>query len=343
MTKKNNMQNNKIKIFLVLVLLCFSVCPLVKEADATVLEQITFSSGSGLNDYRPSWSPDGLNIAFSSNRNGDYDIWAIPSSGGSPYSIISGTDVEGEPAWSPNGENMAYGVWSSLDWTVNIYTKDILNNGTPEKITSFEYADYPAWSPDGENIAFTGGDWFTTDIYTISLLDGTLSQLTTDGFSYLGSWSPDGQNMVLFTLDQSGSDYQIYTMPSSGGSMTQLTFDTNTDNMFPAWSPNGKYITYQSLNKNTNTEDIWILPVEGGVPIKITDFESTDIWATLPSWSPDSTMLAFNSVVDGGTGRDIWIAYDLPIPVPEPLSLLFLGFGFAGLILVRKINKKRSR
>lgn len=53
----------------------------VTSAAATYwLWQVTTDSGT---DQFPSWSPDGLTLAFSSDRSGNDDIWVIPATGGS--------------------------------------------------------------------------------------------------------------------------------------------------------------------------------------------------------------------------------------------------------------------
>jgi dipeptidyl aminopeptidase/acylaminoacyl peptidase len=50
----------------------------VIDADGTDLRQLTSSPG---HDFDPSWSPDGAQIAFRSERSGDTEIWLMNSDG----------------------------------------------------------------------------------------------------------------------------------------------------------------------------------------------------------------------------------------------------------------------
>ena len=59
-------------------------------------------------DEDPSWSPDGSQIAFMSDRSGNYDIWLIPSTGGTAERVTFDTGVDGFPAWSPGGILLAF-------------------------------------------------------------------------------------------------------------------------------------------------------------------------------------------------------------------------------------------
>jgi Tol biopolymer transport system component len=59
-------------------------------------------------DQFPTWSPDGKWIAFHSNRAGDFDVWAMPASGGEAVQVTSGPKSDMRPAWSPDGKRIAF-------------------------------------------------------------------------------------------------------------------------------------------------------------------------------------------------------------------------------------------
>ena len=69
----------------------------VKNLTDGTTKRLTNSAGS---DVQPSWSPDGSKIAFASRRTGQYQIWTMPASGGSPTRITHTTTTEVAPAWS---------------------------------------------------------------------------------------------------------------------------------------------------------------------------------------------------------------------------------------------------
>jgi Tol biopolymer transport system component len=59
------------------------------------LSSCTFKSGV---DEFPAWSPDGTNIAFGSNRSGNYEIYTINEDGTSVVRLTNNPAIDGEPA-----------------------------------------------------------------------------------------------------------------------------------------------------------------------------------------------------------------------------------------------------
>ena len=52
-------------------------------------------------DSDPTWSPDGTRIAFSSDRDGDDEIYTMRSDGTDVRRLTVNDAWDGEPAWSP--------------------------------------------------------------------------------------------------------------------------------------------------------------------------------------------------------------------------------------------------
>jgi WD40 repeat protein len=59
-------------------------------------------------DESPAWSPDGSQIAFTSDRSGNADIWLIPSAGGPATQITTDEAEDYAPCWSPDGRQIAF-------------------------------------------------------------------------------------------------------------------------------------------------------------------------------------------------------------------------------------------
>jgi dipeptidyl aminopeptidase/acylaminoacyl peptidase len=57
---------------------------------------------------RPTWSPDGKNIAFVSNMSGRNNLWLAPAEGGWPVQLTVSDQRQTAPAWSPDGKWIAY-------------------------------------------------------------------------------------------------------------------------------------------------------------------------------------------------------------------------------------------
>lgn len=109
--------------------------------------QLTFLPGS---QVKPSISPDGTKIIFTSNHGGNADLWIMPAAGGNPVQLTfyggdednPGLDVEG--SWSPDGKSIAFSstrndIWAI--WKMDL-DQEILRN---KLITPVNYSVlYPA-------------------------------------------------------------------------------------------------------------------------------------------------------------------------------------------------------
>ena len=60
--------------------------------------------------YDPCWSPDGSEIAFTSNRDGNFELYVMPSVGGEAARLTNTPDDEFEHSWSPDGQTLAYAL-----------------------------------------------------------------------------------------------------------------------------------------------------------------------------------------------------------------------------------------
>jgi len=69
-------------------------------------------------DYDPSWSPNGTDIAFTSFRSGNPDIWIIPAESGIATRITTDPDFDYAPSWSPDGSTIAFTSSRSGWWDI---------------------------------------------------------------------------------------------------------------------------------------------------------------------------------------------------------------------------------
>src|SRR5215831_7096881 len=59
-------------------------------------------------DIYPRFSPDGNWIAFSSNRDGNYDVYVIPAAGGKPKQLTFHSANDTVAGWTPDGKRILF-------------------------------------------------------------------------------------------------------------------------------------------------------------------------------------------------------------------------------------------
>ena len=115
-------------------------------------------------DGLPDWSPDGLRIAFASDRNGNREIFVMDHDGENQTRLTvdlrepNFPRVQGDqnPAWSPDGSRIGFDSDRKGHREVYVMDRDGQN---PTRITHEQQAvHHPAWSPDGTRIAYVSAN-----------------------------------------------------------------------------------------------------------------------------------------------------------------------------------------
>lgn len=144
-----------------------------------------YSANSAADDQAPHWSPNGLWIAFMSDRDGNYEIYV--TDGGSVQRLTDNTVFDGWPQWSPDGNEIVFVSSGAARGHHNrqIYKIDT-GSGTELRLTNSSYGDeYPTWSPDGARIAFSSLRGGNIDVFTMDA-DGSNERRQTDDPAFDG-------------------------------------------------------------------------------------------------------------------------------------------------------------
>lgn len=235
-------------------------------------------------DVDPATSPDGRKIAFTSNRDGDFEIFTLDIYSGTLTKVTRNTVRDAEPAWSPDGSRLAYEspTLAPGRTDTDIWTRNANGTGLPTDVVSAIGDDRaPSWSPDGQEIAFDeSGNVLVKNLQTGSARNISRSLCFN---SIKPNWSPDGSRLVFQSNAGGGcstDDYEIYTARSSdGGDIRQIT-NNNTPDGNAAYSPDRVLIAYTSFASGNG--DIALADAGGSGLVEILVGEPTDEGA--PDW-----------------------------------------------------------
>jgi Tol biopolymer transport system component len=236
-------------------------------------------------------------IVFSSNRDGNFEIYSMDMSTGVQTRLTNNPAVDTMPAYSPNGSRIAF--VSSRGGLAQIWLMNADGTNLKQLTTDPGVSGTPAWSPDGTKLVYTSTRSGSVQLWVVGAggpYPATSPlQLTPNSFAAADTtpaWSPNGQK-ILFTSTHSGWP-QIWMMNADGTSPTRVSNDSAID-ITPAWSPDGTLIAFSSTQQGLPA--IFLMDSSGGNVMRLTN-NASSIDAT-PSWAPDGSMITFTSALGG--------------------------------------------
>jgi TolB protein len=220
---------------------------MVVKANGSGLMDVTPTSLELGNIAEPSWSPDGNQIVFSANADGNYDLFVLNLVNGNTNRLTrTSAPVQSvEPAWSPTGKAIAFSR-SGLSATTSaaaIYQLKLGSTTLPSRLTkgSGGAGDVsPDYSPDGRQIAFSSDRTGNSDVYVLDLDSFSITQLTTTkDRDVQPSFAPDGTALV-YVSNRSGATelwaQSLFSALPGPGSAVQITSD-GAPKSHPSWGP----------------------------------------------------------------------------------------------------------
>jgi Tol biopolymer transport system component/DNA-binding winged helix-turn-helix (wHTH) protein len=266
---------------------------------------------TGQDDYSPSWSPRGSEIAFLHSLGDDQplEIQIVkkqnPAIRRSVATVCGANDVfRNTPtlSWSPDARTLLTTdcVRKNESPVLTLISVDTgqkrpLTHAPPRTVD-----DQAAFSPDGTLIAFRRSQGDSSDeIYLVPATGGPERKLTSRSNPVDGlAWSSDGKR-IIFSSGRATSLGSIWSLPLSGGSPTAVTTPL-THTSSPTVSPVGHRLAYVDSPNNVS---VWRLPMDTHRDAE--PFITSNFFDASAVYSPDGTHVAFRS--DRSGANEIWI------------------------------------
>jgi len=110
------------------------------------------TAGAGLESY-PVFSPDGEQVAFAGEYEGNLDVYVVPAAGGVPRRLTHHPDPDVPVGWTPDGKNILFrSPRTSYARFLKLFTVPAAG-GQPAELP-LPQAEDGSLSPDGKRIAY---------------------------------------------------------------------------------------------------------------------------------------------------------------------------------------------
>ena len=250
----------------------------------------------------PRFSPDGSQLAFLSNREGEKaQLYVMPLAGGEAARLTDFKAGVSEFVWHPSGESVALVSRGDQD--------DAEHKGQPLRVEQLTY------KRDG--VGFLPAE--PAQIYLYTLSKGKSKKLSKLKSSPSGlAFSPDGETLYFSGAKNPDEvdawKSNLWTLPSGGGKAKRLTGGMSVA-FLPSPSPDGAHVAFFSpIDQEVfaSPTGLWLVSSEGGDAHLFTgELEARydaggdsyyGAYPNTPIWSEDSKTLFFNANVEGRSG-----------------------------------------
>jgi TolB protein len=148
---------------------------------------VTRLTNSSAIDTGASYSPDGSQIVFESDRGGKQQLYVMSAGGSEPNRISFGDGSYSTPVWSPRGDLIAFTKQSGGQFSIGVMKTD----GSGERIlTTGFHNEGPTWAPNGRVLAFFSESGGSSKLYSIDLTGYQNQPIPTPQSASDPAWSP---------------------------------------------------------------------------------------------------------------------------------------------------------
>lgn len=203
------------------------------------LTQLTFDSGARF----PVWSPDGQRAAFSSNKTGALNLFAIDiARPGTGERLTSSDNLQVAGSWSSDGQTLAFvEQHPTRGQDIRLIAP---NDRTSRSWLESTYEEgAPRFSPDGRWLAYVSNESGRHEVYLRLLAGSSGRQPVSNGGGTEPVWARDGRElfyregdrMMAVRLTGSGADLQagrpqaLFEGRFAKGSIDAANYDVTPD------------------------------------------------------------------------------------------------------------------
>jgi len=245
-------------------------------------------------------SPDGSQIAYSTNTSGQFNIWRQSSDGGYAHQVTSFTDqAVRELSWSPDGSKLLFLADHQGNEQFQLHLVDP-ENGWPERLPGEPDVQnhLGSWSSDGRSFAYAANDREPTeqDILIRDATNGEVRRvLAGEGVYDAAHWSPDGKFLTAIK-SQSNTNTDIILIDLVNGThVTVLPHEGDVKTYAGPWAADGSGFYFVS-DQDREFAGVGFYTIATGV----------GAWVETPDWdiealelSADGSVLAWIVNEDG--------------------------------------------
>lgn len=239
-------------------------------------------------------------IVFSSNRDGNWEIYIMNPNGTRQERLTYDRAVDCDPVISPTGDQILFN--SNRGGTRDLYLMDIDGrNVRPLFGFSEAYRTHPAWSPNGERIVYSQRALGGINIYTTSINGTSVKRILhlENAHSGYPTWSSDGTEIAFVVADEIHWASRQIRFINLETRKQQTLFPNDFPRMFqPTWSPLENRIAFVWFRQAEKQQSIFIVNRDGSHLRRIESFV-----ANTPTWAPFANELIYTEGVIGSNSQ----------------------------------------
>jgi len=205
-----------------------------------VVQRLTDNPGY---DAETTESVDGSRLVFTSNRNGDLDLYTMRPDGTDVRRVTDRLGYDGGAFFSPDGKQLVFRSYLPKTAEEEAEYRQMLAND----LVLPRHTDLFISNADGSNIR----------------------QLTDNGaLDFAPYFTPDGKQIIFSSnlKNPNSFNFDLFLINTDGSGLEQITFDQGFDS-FPMFSPDGKYLVWTSSRTSpAGKREFHLLLAEWGPP-----------------------------------------------------------------------------